>query len=59
MQATMTAAIYAPPTQPLPYILIVFHTDESILICKPFDTSEAAPACLLNMSETFELGPFR
>jgi len=50
--ATMRAAVYTPPGDDFPYIAIVFHTDGTILLSRPFETSEAANKYILDVSSS-------
>ena len=52
MEATMRATIYAPPGDGFPHVAVVFHTDGTVLLARPFDSAEAAQQYITDVSSS-------
>lgn len=52
VNATMRATIYAPPSDDFPHIAVVFHTDGTILLARPFASAEDAGQYVTDVSSS-------
>lgn len=46
---TMLAVVYPPPQGGLPYIAVIFHTDRTIALSKPFTNAADAQQYILDV----------
>ena len=49
---TMRATVYAPPSDDFPHVAVVFHTDGTILLARPFSSAEAARRYIVDVSSS-------
>jgi len=50
--ATMRATVYPPPGDDFPHVAVVFHTDGTILLARPFSSVEAAHRYIVDVSSS-------
>jgi hypothetical protein len=48
----MRAVIYPPPESGLPFVAIVFHTDGSVALAKPFSVRDGAERYLADLTSS-------
>ena len=52
MSATMRATVYTSPGDEFPHIAVIFHTDGTILLARPFATADDAQRYLADVSSS-------
>jgi hypothetical protein len=52
MSATMRATVYPSPGDEFPHVAVVFHTDGTILLARPFATADDAQRYLSDVSSS-------
>jgi len=52
LSATMRATIYVPPSKEFPHLAVVFHTDGTILLARPFASAEEASQYVADVSSS-------
>lgn len=49
---SMRAVVYPPPSEGLPHLAVVFHTDGSIALTRPFLTAENAQRYIMDVESS-------
>jgi len=48
--ATMRGVIYSPPDAGLPFLAVIFHTDGSVMLARPFIAEDDAKQYIVDVS---------